>query len=127
MDFDERGKNGWEYLWLDVLDNKQYDEDLVQRYIMKDGWLLYVTYMADYDQYIKRMSDGSYLLLDNFSTTPFILTVHGLDESNYMGSLNSMYENATIKANCIEDFKCLVSKEVYKEAKFIYEEYISFD
>lgn len=124
---DERGKFGMPYTWLDVFDDKQHEDDLVQKYVMSDGWILYLTYMAGYEQYIKRMSDGSYLLLDNFSINPFILTKHGLDESNYMDSLKSMYENAHVKADDLYDFKELVTLDVYKEAKFMYDEYISFD
>lgn len=87
----------------------------------------YTSNFEGYEYYIKKIHLGMFLLLDNFSTTPFVLTEYTIDDSDVLPSLEAMYQKGIVKTDSLEKFKAAVQNHIYKDAKNLFEKYLALD
>ncbi|QPA61371.1 hypothetical protein [Lysinibacillus sphaericus] len=89
-----------------------------------------VKYTSDsegYEYYIKETQLGMFLLVDNFSTTPFVLTKCTIKDNDILPSLEAMYQDSIVATESIEEFKEAVQTHIYLEAKELVEKYLALD
>ncbi|PIJ98043.1 hypothetical protein CTN02_09885 [Lysinibacillus sphaericus] len=87
----------------------------------------YTSNFEGYEYYIKETHFGMFLLIDNFSTTPFILTEYTIDDNDVLPSLEAMYQKGIVATDSLEKFKEAVQNHIYEDAKNLFEKYLALD
>lgn len=100
--------------------------DTFTKEILEDC-MKYTCNLEGYEYYIKETHLGMYLLVDNFSTTPFILSECKINENDVLPTLEAMYQNSVVATETLEEFKEAVHNHVYVDAKNLVEKYLVHD
>jgi len=87
----------------------------------------YTSNFEGFEYYIKESHLGMFLLVDNFSTTPFVLTKCTINDNDILPSLEAMYQDSIVATESLEEFKEAVQTHIYLEAKALVEKYLALD